>query len=263
MGVKAKDFAVEVDKAYTEKWGYIWGQSGDTWTQVKQDNLEKKYNSDPNKYEDYELGAKFGSRWIGHRVADCSGLPYGVLKKMGVRIAHGSNTIWNDYLSHKGPIKSGMKLPIGAAVFTEKNGSKPHMGILTAEKTVTEAKTTQSGVVHTPISNKKWKYWGLLKKVEYDFIPGEEAKEPIPESVTLPITMDVTLPTLRKGDTRTEVATLQELLTNKGYSLPKYGVDGNFGSETLSAVKKFQKDHDLVVDGIVGPKTWKALMTDA
>ena len=42
---------------------------------------------------------------------------------------------------------------------------------------------------------------------------------------------------------------------------PKTTVD--FGAETLRAVKEFQKKHDLVVDGIVGPKTWKALMEDA
>lgn len=263
MGVKAKDFVTEVEKAYTEKWGYIWAQSGDTWTQAKQDSLEKKYRSDPVKYADYELGAKFGSKWIGHRVADCSGLPYGVLKRMGVKIAHGSNSIWKNNLSHKGTLERGMKLPIGAAIFTGNDKDKPHMGTLVSDTTVNEAKSTQSGVVHTPLSNKKWKYWGLYKGVEYDFIPGAEEKEPIPDSVVLPITMHVTLPTLRRGAKGTDVAGLQELLINHGEVLPKYGVDGDFGAETLRAVKSFQEKHGLVVDGIVGPKTWKALMEDA
>ena len=88
-------------------------------------------------------------------------------------------------------------------------------------------------------------------------------EEPIPESVTIPIVMEVTFPTLRKGDKRTEVATLQQLLIDHGISLPKYGADGDFGNETLKAVKKFQKEHGLVVDGIVGPKTWTELMKDA
>ena len=38
------------------------------------------------------------------------------------------------------------------------------------------------------------------------------------------------------------------------------GYDGDFGSGTLAAVKKFQKEKGLTVDGIVGAKTWKALL---
>ena len=43
------------------------------------------------------------------------------------------------------------------------------------------------------------------------------------------------------------------------YKLPKYGVDGDFGNETLEAVKQFQKDWGLTADGVVGEKTWAML----
>ncbi|HEX8532515.1 MAG TPA: N-acetylmuramoyl-L-alanine amidase [Cytophagales bacterium] len=36
-------------------------------------------------------------------------------------------------------------------------------------------------------------------------------------------------------------------------------IDGDFGPKTEAAVRAFQRGHDLVPDGIVGPKTWKAL----
>ena len=266
MAVKAKDLVAGVEKAYEEKWGYIWGQSAAEWTRAKQDALERKYNSDPAKYANYELGAKFGSRWIGHMVTDCSGLPHHVLKKLGVAIPHGSNSIWRKSLSHKGKIVKGMKLPVGAAIFTGTEDRHDHMGTLVSESCVCEAKTTQDGVVHTPLSNKKWTYWGLYKGVQYDFIPGEEAPavDPIPNQNTIPI--PVTLRTLRKGakgQDAEEVVYLQQLLIHHGESLPKYGVDGDFGSETLKAVKSFQKKHGLVVDGIVGPKTWAELVKDA
>ena len=67
-------------------------------------------------------------------------------------------------------------------------------------------------------------------------------------------------PTLRKGDKGKDVAKLQKLLMQAGYALPKYGADGDFGDECLSAVKAFQKDKKLTVDGIVGAKTWAALL---
>lgn len=56
------------------------------------------------------------------------------------------------------------------------------------------------------------------------------------------------------------MANAQKLLMKAGYSLPKYGADGDFGDECLSAVKAFQKDKKLTVDGIVGAKTWAALL---
>jgi hypothetical protein len=66
-------------------------------------------------------------------------------------------------------------------------------------------------------------------------------------------------PTLRKGSNGSLVQTLQRELMALGYELPKYRDDGDFGNETLKAVKAFQTDARLVVDGIVGPKTWAAL----
>ncbi len=48
-----------------------------------------------------------------------------------------------------------------------------------------------------------------------------------------------------------------------GYDLGKYGTDGKFGKATENAVKAFQRDQELTVDGIVGPATWAMLQKNA
>jgi len=51
----------------------------------------------------------------------------------------------------------------------------------------------------------------------------------------------------------------QELLIKAGYELPRFGVDGDYGSETAGATKQFQQDMGITVDGIVGIQTLQAM----
>ena len=67
------------------------------------------------------------------------------------------------------------------------------------------------------------------------------------------------LPTLRLGSKGDDVKYLQNLLNYYGYTVT---VDGIFGKKTEAAVKQFQKSRKLKVDGIVGQKTWNALLAD-
>jgi len=56
------------------------------------------------------------------------------------------------------------------------------------------------------------------------------------------------------------VAELQQGLLEAGQSLPKFGADGDFGSETRNAVIGFQTENNLnKIDGLVGPETMGAL----
>ncbi|MFB1100926.1 N-acetylmuramoyl-L-alanine amidase [Terribacillus sp. JSM ZJ617] len=64
---------------------------------------------------------------------------------------------------------------------------------------------------------------------------------------------------LRKGSKGEAVEDLQEKLISKGFSLLKYGADGDYGDETVSAVKQLQKAAGITVDGIYGPASAKAL----
>ena len=62
---------------------------------------------------------------------------------------------------------------------------------------------------------------------------------------------------IRKGDSGSKVKEIQRKLNEYGFSVGN--VDGIFGSKTLQAVKNYQKSRGLVVDGIVGNATAKAL----
>lgn len=63
----------------------------------------------------------------------------------------------------------------------------------------------------------------------------------------------------QKGSKGDLVKKIQTALIAAGYWCGSYGVDGDFGSVTESAVIQYQKDHGLVADGIVGPITQASL----
>ena len=60
---------------------------------------------------------------------------------------------------------------------------------------------------------------------------------------------------LENGDIGQDVAELQAALIALGYDCGKYGIDGEFGADTLSAVSAFQLDHGLTGTGRCGPQT--------
>ena len=105
--------------------------------------------------------------------------------------------------------------------------------------------------------NYPWKV--LLRYVGED--AGEVTEEATSEAVGGVSGMcTVTLPLLKQGSAGMSVKVLQTVLKYRGCSLPKYGVDGDFGAETVAAVKQFQTAAKLTADGVVGVKTWKALV---
>lgn len=66
---------------------------------------------------------------------------------------------------------------------------------------------------------------------------------------------------LSVGSQGNAVTKLQQALVDAGFPLPKFGVDGIFGSETRTAVRDFQQASGILVDGLVGPQTMGALDT--
>lgn len=226
--ISAKALIEKFQIALSEQWGYIWGQSGAVWTEAKQKSATRS------------VTVQYGARWIGKRVADCSGLFVYAFRDLGGSIYHGSNTIWRKYCTRQGTLDTGTEIKPGTAVFLTTGNDRHHIGLYVGDDTVIEAKGTRYGVVTSKLSH--WDEWGELKGVDYDEATTETA-------VTL----------LQKGSKGDAVKTLQQNLLMLGYTLPRYGADGSFGSETVTAVKRFQQDHGISADGIVGEMTQTAI----
>lgn len=168
--IKAEDLISKFKYAIEVKGGYIWGTSGKVWTEKDQANTGN------------EQAIKYGSRWIGHQVWDCSGLFRWAYRQLGIDCAHGSNSIFNRYCKETGRLRNGKKyttgeeLKPGTAVFTGTEGDHGHIGLYIGGGEVIEAAGTQQGVITSKVTNSKWTYWGELKDVSYDGKP-----EPQPE----------------------------------------------------------------------------------
>ena len=71
----------------------------------------------------------------------------------------------------------------------------------------------------------------------------------------VPITCDAAA--FRLGDQGQEVAEIQRALADSGYDI---SVDGDFGPATEAALKSYQKEHGLEVDGLAGPGVYRSLL---
>lgn len=119
-----------------------------------------------------------------------------------------------------------------------------HVGVYIGNGEVIEARSRRYGVYKSKLAQRPWKTWGYCPYVVY------EAKK----------TVDLALPVLKKGAKGDAVKAMQILLVGYGYSMGEYGADGSFGGATEAALKKFQGDHSLSVDGSCGRATWGKLL---
>lgn len=235
--IKAIDLVLLFLQALSEGWGYIWGKSGQVWTQANQSAATRA------------MTVKYGSKWIGKIVADCSGLFVWAFKRLGFKIYHGSNTIFNKYCSTTGPLAGEVRIRRGTAVFQNTNGKRGHIGLYVGGGMCVEEHGTKAGIIKSPLST--WDEWGELKDVDYtdeiwetfDIIPAD---------------------TLSKGAKGELVKWLQRGLVEAGYDVGKEKdgsplIDGIYGTDTVSAVRAFQSDKGLAPDGKAGKKTMAAI----
>lgn len=131
---------------------------------------------------------------------------------------------------------------------------KGHCGVYIGNGKVVESTPKwKNGVQITSISDRKWLKHGKLPFVTYK-------EEPIKEEDTNVL---IRLSELRKGDAGNEVKTLQRLLKALGYKGSDgkvLAIDGKFGANTDHALRTYQENKRLTVDGICGKNTWNCLL---
>ena len=187
--MKQEDLIKGFQQALDDRFGYIYGKTHELWSAEKQREYAHDYADDPDRTS----SVMYGGKWDGHWVTDCSGLFVWVYCQHGLKIAHGSNSIWRDHLSAKGNLHKGKRLdgkPLlsGTAVFTTSGDEHNHIGLYIGGGVVIEAQGCKAGVTTSRITDKRWSAWGELKKVSYQ---GEEKH----------MTATVVLPTGASGNT--------------------------------------------------------------
>ena len=231
-------------------WPYVFGAR---WQYCTPSNRRARYSDEHptiktacKNYNGSGSSGCSGCKWLPSgkyvRMNDCRGFTYGILKAVygWELVGAGCTSQWNTAANWKaqGTIDT-MPANTLVCLFVQKGKTMEHTGFGYNQETI----ECSSGVQHFTQRKSKWTHWGLPACVEGD--------TPTPEPTTKP--------TLRRGDKGAYVTLAQTELINKGYSCGKTGADGDFGKNTEAAVKAFQKDNGLTVDGIIGPQTWSVL----
>ena len=202
-----------------------------------------------------------GCKWHpgGERVRcfDCRGFTDWCLKQAGIDLkGEGATSQWNTSSNwlQKGDIATMPENTL-VCLFVKKGSKMSHTGLGLNNETC----ECSSNVQHFTKRNKKWTHWAIPRGLyggETERGDGS-ARSTDAEPQNRPRSSD--RPTLRLGAKGDAVREMQEKLLQAGESLPRWGADGDFGSETLAAVRSFQRKHCLAVDGICGPLTWAKL----
>lgn len=250
-------FVKELEAALNRKDGYIMGSKGQN---------PKKWSTTSWWFTQYSGSQKTKAlywRENAERVWDCNGLAEGIYEDYsGIDINTKARYNYSQWCDPKGSglIPSSYRVP-GAAVFWRGSSSAiHHVGYLykpvieskpEGDWYIIEARGVNYGVVKTKLNSRKPDYWGWMT-LYFDY------ENTTSTSTTISMVLGSRI--LKKGMSGTDVKELQTRLLALGYSLPKYGADGDYGSETVTAVKSFQKANGLTVDGEFGPASLAALI---
>ena len=242
-----KQLAEYCEEMYKNRdhWAYWYGTYGNRCTQSKYNSKKKQY---PDHYGSSRTSGYMKDIEKGRRCADCVGMIKTFFWTNGVYDAepkYGTNKCPDKSANgmigickKTGPIKSIPDIP-GLVVW--KSG---HIGVYVGGGYTVEMRGFDYDCVRRKVKDGPWEKWGMLPET---MITYDESPEPAPT----PEPTKLGDRDLKKGCEGDDVKELQNDLLKLGYSLPKYGADGDFGGETQKAVKAFQEKSGLTVDGVM------------
>ena len=251
--MKANDFVAKLYSiATTKKTVYAWGMFGSTITKSTVQGKAKQY---PYWYTERKIDSVFSPLYGSVTPVwgfDCIGLIKGVLWGWGgnesktyggaIYASNGVPDVSADAMIGR---CSNVNTDFSSIAVGEYLWMKGHCGVYMGNSKVIESSPKwANGVQVTALSARNWLKHGKLPWVEYSV---KEVKNVV----------KIELSVLGKGDKGEQVKTLQRLLNAFG---AKLDVDGSFGSLTQSALKDYQKQNSLQVDGICGEKSWTSLL---
>lgn len=184
-------------------------------------------------------------KWNNTRIFDCRGFTKWCLETAGViKLQGGGATSQYNYKnnwSEKGSIKDMPNLVCCVFQYNSSNGKMEHTGLHIGDGNIIHCSVNvQTGT----IADKKWTHYAIPAGL-YDKNTEKNTGEV------------KVMKTVKKGSKGEEVKQLQTMLNILGYDC---GVaDGIFGTKTDIAVRAFQKQEGLLVDGVVGKQTWTLL----
>lgn len=153
---------------------------------------------------------------------------------------------------------------VGNVVFFNYDGGINHTGIVTGVSglSITTVEGNSSDMVSRrtyAINDTKIAGYGIPV---WSVVAEQTDTPPVEIPVGKPTTGDcaIRLPMLSYGSVGETVRSVQLMLIGRGYSCGGYGADGDFGNATRAAVVNYQTTHNLNADGIVGEKTYSALL---
>ena len=241
--------------------------------------LVEKVKSVANNATEYKLGTFGNKKTNGKTQWDCSGLLKGILwgyPENGKYASNGvldqnADTIISNCLNVSNDFSN---IEVGEIVWIE-----GHMGIYIGNGYVIEATPKwNNGVQITTYKNisngqkeRKWLKHGKSPYIKYPQVDSIENwivrlqsecnNQGFSNQNVDGITGTVTLkgcPLLLNKSQGNITALVQERLNSLGYDCGD--IDGINGNNTQKAIKSFQQDNGLQVDGIVGKNTWKCLL---
>ena len=189
------------------------------------------------------------------RFFDCRGFTRWLLQQAGLSLrGAGATSQWNDETNwaEKGPI-SDLSPDKVCCLFMRQGTKMSHTGMHLGNGVLIHC---SGEVKRGKVTDKGWTHYAIPKGL------AEEAPVPAPEPAPMPSPSPSPAPLrrlLHKGCRGEDVKELQSALMLLGYDLGKCGADGIFGRKTQAAVRAFQKDESIQVDGIAGPVTYGRL----